>query len=308
MTLKIATGLFLLTATVCPQFASAQTCSTVFKSPLEVTGDRVRADVRALQSKYVGSIDFVNDVPVQFDGPNTGAKFIGKTNLVVISTHSLLHAQVDVLRSELLTAMSNNAISMPMKDGIDHLYTRIGNQLYDYDYRWGHGPNGQQPDGWRIFLFEKPYVAESRAMGTTRVLEPVILFSDTELQRLQAYLAAAKTDVVGTLGRFDFNGTVYNSGNLSQNVPPKGTGNNCTSWLMNAPVGSNAESLIKLLGPDSGFTSNIATNPGWLLGYLLTKASPERVPMTILWTKDPLATAVQNLKSQALQSWNFNAQ
>lgn len=290
--------------------AAANTCSAVHRSEPRLISS-LQDEAQALRQRLQSFLSqrpearLVEDVPVKFEElQEAGATFRGALNLVVISLYGKSQAEQAHIQKQALEMMGESSISFPLEEAGPHLYVRYKDEILDYDYRHGWGEE-KQYDKWRIHLFQNSYRV-FHTYNSVRALEPIISLSGPERVRLDQFIAAAKKDVVATLGRFRYSGTVFNSGNLLSNVPPEGTGNNCTSWLMNAPLLTDGQSLLSGLGPRSEFDAYIATNPGWLMGYLTTQAHPDRLPATLLWTKEPLEQALQNLEKNGLKNWNFD--
>lgn len=274
--------------------------------------ERIRRDLTAFIEGHSVNAALVSRVRTAFRESSTGADFSGRTDVLVISLNGLDAGARAEIRSRVVELTGPRTVSFPLKNGESHLFTRAGGEVvYDFDYRWpttGEYAARRLPENWNLYIFENNYGSKIESGIHDQVLEPIVSLSEHESLRFQTYLSNVRANIEGTIGRFNFEGTVYSSGRLERNVPPRGTGNNCTSWVMNAPVGVSGESFLSLLGPRTRFNGWIGTNPGWLLGYVLTQGNPQRVPVTILWTHEPLETARRNLETNGLTQWNFAAQ
>lgn len=305
-------------------FSSVNQCKNIFQkkssNDFKKQSNDLLNKLNDFLVKNAKSSQIVNDVAISLKSDNYRAHLEGKSNFLVISVHGLSTQEISLIREDILSLKGENSFSIPLKNSPEHLFFAYKETTYDFDYRWGPGPNGRDPEGWKVFLFQNNYSAfdgnrgiDNRVKplyGKTIGIEPIISLSTEEALRLQIYLKNVTKNPDDSLGRFDFQGTYSNlnspRASLEKNVPPAGFGNNCTSWIMTAPISTDGKSLLSLIGPETKYSNLVATSPGWLLGYILTKSNTNRNPVTILWTSEPLKETVEEIKKNGLKKWNFN--
>lgn len=216
-------------------------------------------------------------------------------NLLVVSTHGLDANLFAAVRRAYLADLGQGHISFPVKERSEHLYTRVGEHVYNF----GH---------WGRFLghWFAHYRRRRLRITKRRALEVVLRLEPIEEARLGEYIGHIRRRRRKVLGHFDQQGTQLTRGELHCNLPLAG-GHNCSSWIATAPIGENREALLELLGGDRAL--EIGTNPGWFTNWLAATAPAERIPFVILWTPLPLEHA---LRTQAFPErrleWDFHRQ
>ena len=218
-----------------------------------------------------------------------GEKIKTGRRLLVISTHNLNAVERDLLRARYLDAFGRGYVSFPLKERAKHLMTRIDERVFN---------NGRAVVNW-IPRFR----TKSFAVPRSRALEVMVRLRDEEDARLQAYLRNIKQNRMRTIGPFTMEGHQYTTGKLDHNVTLKG-GHNCSSWIALAPLGTNDEALLELLGGDRAL--EVATNPGWWTNWLAAAAPADRIPQVLHWTDLPLAEALASIAPGKNFAWDFN--
>jgi len=152
------------------------------------------------------------------------------------------------------TALSNNVVEFFISPGFHHLYTRIGDQTYS-----------------RIGGLSR----SSYYRGSSERIGVLVELKSHEMERLKSYLDRAEANPGQVLGPFNYNG----------GRPPNMS--NCTSYITNAPIGRNGESLGRVCGVgESGF-------PQGFLGSLM-RSNNERVKAVVV--HNPSGTFSENYR------------
>jgi hypothetical protein len=208
--------------------------------------------------------------------------------LLVISTASLSEEDRQMLTEEYLRYFKDGWISFPLKERASHLMTRIDRRVFNF---------GRFLVNWIPRFRRKAYT-----IPRSRALEVMLKISSHEEEKLQSYLANILKNRRRTIGKFRMDGSQFSKGTLSDNRPFSG-GHNCSSWIATAPIGSQGQPLLEILGGDRNL--EIGTNPGWWTNWLAATAPADRVPFVIHWTPLSLEEAKDSIVSGASFSWDF---
>lgn len=206
--------------------------------------------------------------------------------VLVISTQGMSPQEVQALTRDYTAALARGTVSFPLSEGGGHLYTRMGEQTFDF-----------------------AGVMSSRGYAgahLTQRLEPVVALSAEEELRLRFYIENALRNPSEAVGMFHMNGAAdaRTGRTLRRNQAQSAPGHNCTSWLATAPIGSsNRQPLFELTGATADI--EIHTNPGWWNYHLSANARADRVPVVVYWTPQPLAQAKEAVERGGLTQWNF---
>jgi hypothetical protein len=207
------------------------------------------------QEKFPDRIKILDDVNLDLTTPQ--GNWVKRKKVLVISVKDMDDAARDELVKEFNKHLSHNSV---MYSGGGHLYTKIGNKVYDH-------LSGISEKDYRISLGD---------------FSPVVTFSDAEFFNLKGYVHFARKDYKKTIGGFEYNGTLESSGQIKNNCGI-GSKHNCTSWMGLAPIGENGENIRALTG---GRGWEVHTNPMWWKGFLTTRGSEERVPFIVHFTTE----------------------
>jgi hypothetical protein len=222
--------------------------------------------------------------------------------VLVISTSELDSLNLKKLREDYLgLAMSGPTVSFPIKERADHMLVRVGQQTYDNGYYYLNNPlTDREVPYLRWHRFKKSIYK----LPTSRRIEPFLVLTNVEHERLQKYISNILVNNKKVLGRYFHNGTQSSEGFLYSNLALGPEGHNCTSWFANAPLAKDKESFLQTLGAPSH--EILGTDPGWWLPFLLSQTEAWRVPFVVYWDSVPLETILSNvvLSGEAL-NWNF---
>lgn len=208
--------------------------------------------------------------------------------MLVVSTYGLTDEEKQKLLNRYLETFEKNWVSFPLKERASHLMTRIDQRVFNF---------GRFLINWiPRFRRKKFQIPRSPTLETMVRLEP------QEWKNLKEYLENILRQRSKTIGGFRMDGTQYSNAKINDNRPIRGK-HNCSSWIATAPIGSNQEALLELLGGDRDL--EIGTNPGWWTNWLTATATQERVPFVIHWTPKPLEKALSEIPSGANFSWDF---
>jgi hypothetical protein len=207
-----------------------------------------------------------------------GTKVKTARRLVVVSTHGLDAKLFARVRDAYLSDLGRGYVSFPIRERSEHLYTRLGEHIYNFGH-WGRFFGR-----WLAHFRKRKFRVPRR-----RALEVVLRLEEREMERLELYVRNILRGRRKVLGHFDQEGTQATRSLPSNNLPLSG-GHNCSSWIATAPLGENNEPLLELLGGDRAL--NIGTNPGWFTNWLAATAPAERLPFVILWTSLPIDEAL----------------
>lgn len=272
--------------------ASQVTCQSVFvdqQRHLDVSSTindqrlALMSKVDELIQKYPTSIGLRKNIQFQFTATpydsNEPKLFAGHRDILVVSLNGMDSMRRAELRADLLRSLSKESISHPLKSEATHLLNRVGDSVFHYFYGYNH---------------------ERYEMPSSLRLEPVILLTPVEHQRLDQYISNMYSKKNAALGPGHYDGATESVGKLDDNRPTCGIGHNCTSWITTAPIGQNGERYFELMGADLS-KDPYAVNPGWWLLYLATTAPKERIPFLIYFTQNPL----ESFTGDSI-NWSFN--
>ncbi len=217
-----------------------------------------------------------------------GQKVKTGRKLLVISTHGLSEADRRALTEKYLRNFETGWISFPLKERASHLMTRIDRRVFNF---------GRFVVNWIPRFRRKLY-----SIPRSRALEVMLKITPQEEEKLQRYLGNILKNRSKTIGKFRMEGSQFSRGTLGDNRTLHG-GHNCSSWIATAPIGSNEQPLLELLGGDREL--EIGTNPGWWTNWLAATAPADRVPFVIHWTPLSLEAAKSAIVSGASFSWDF---
>lgn len=241
--------------------------------------------------------EIIDGIEIAMDPGTVGWK--NTKRVLVISTKEAFanDARGNSLVSDYLNMLARGTISFPVKSGGEHLYSRVGNLVFDLNFGLSTvNPRITAPGDLRVNRF---YLSSSPR------LEPVVVLNPTEELNLRTYVQNAKDNLDETVGGFNYYGSQKTNGKLKDNRCLGADGHSCTSWISTAPIGADGQSIMKLSGVMPGY--EVGTNPGWWNGYLTTRSPESRVPFVIFWTGlESKSDAVQRLKRERKLDWQFN--
>ncbi|MFN8370214.1 MAG: hypothetical protein U0T83_06270 [Bacteriovoracaceae bacterium] len=264
---------------------------TIYKFPAHIKNDlEKRLDILAF--KYPSHIRRINNVGFEFNGK------IYPRDVVVVALKNINPEELASFTQDMIKHISYNSISFPLSEQGGHLYNRIGQNTFDFIHAVG----------------KKDYSIP----GSNR-METIISLNSEEMMNLRLYVDNAMKSSENVLGNFGYNGNTkgVTFSKLNDNRPAFKTpfglkrdvtvGHNCTSWICNAPIGSNGEHLMDLVKAPREI--EVHTNPGWWTSWLITHADKERVPVVIYWdtarTLDQIEKSIKNRANTFI--WNFGA-
>ncbi|MFZ4715275.1 MAG: hypothetical protein ACOYL6_16250 [Bacteriovoracaceae bacterium] len=220
------------------------------------------------QQKYPDRVKMLNNINLDLTTPQ--GNWVKRKKVLVISVKDMDGLDQNKLSKEFSKHLSHNSM---MFAGSGHLYTKIGNKVYDH-------LSGISETPYRISVGD---------------FSPVVTFNDAEFSNLKGYVYFAREKYKKTIGGFDYQGAQRSMGQISNNCG-LGAKHNCTSWIGLAPVGENGETIRALSG---GRNWDIHTNPMWWKGYLTTKGSEERVPIVVHFTTETIEDIERTFASTA---------
>lgn len=248
--------------------------------------------------KHPGNARVVEGVP--FKKKPESSKNTSLRPVLVLSFHGLSAAEKDQLLADYRDLMTGPFVSFYLWERTTHLFFQNDGKFYDFGF-WVIPFMGREFKT-KFYRFRDRVIK----LPNSRRLETVISLSAAEKANLATYTANLfRIGYRRMLGKYFDPGSQVSVGKLEDN---RGNpGHNCTSWITTAPIGEKGECLIELLGSNRGH--QIGTNPGWWAHWMLYSATPERVPLVIYWSPDPLSEILANqvVAGQPIK-WDFNKQ
>lgn len=270
---------YLLIATIIFSAASAtangEKCSAVFdveynltklqaNIPVTAWKGSLESRIQRLAELYPENIKIVKDVAFQYKAEGE-VPLEGTRDVLVISTHKI---PMNMMQNY-FNAVSLGSVSFPLGFRGGHLHTRFGTKTYD-----------------NLFTInERDYT-----LGANYRIETLLKLEPQEFENMANYIYAGRINFKEVIGDFVYAGSQNSKGKLDDNICLVG-GHNCTSWIATAGIGAHGHRTLQLVGADMNL--EVGTNPGWWSLYLNTRASKERVPMTVFWTPSPLSKALE---------------
>lgn len=248
--------------------------------------------------KHPGHARLVEGVP--FKKKPESSKNTSLRPVLALSFHGLADQEKERLLADYRELMTGPFVSFYLWERTTHLFLQNDGKFYDFGF-WVIPFFGRE-------LKTKFYRFRDREikLPNSRRLEPVVAVNAAEKANLAAYTANLfRLGYRKMLGPYFDPGSQASVGKLDDN---RGNpGHNCTSWITTAPIGENNECFIELLGTTRGH--QIGTNPGWWAHWMLYFATPERVPLVIYWSPEPMADILANqvVTGQPI-TWDFNKQ
>ncbi|MFZ4714563.1 MAG: hypothetical protein ACOYL6_12650 [Bacteriovoracaceae bacterium] len=236
---------------------------------------------QSLLQLWPNNVRLIEDVIVK-SSSHVG-DFERKKKFLVLSFDGLSDNKIAQLKKDYTSYLSYNAVSMPMGKGTGHLYTRVGNKVFDHDLT-----------GFKSVEYEFSLYSER--------MESFISLSDQEFNHLRWYIHSIEKNYEEAMGSFSIDGPHSSQGKLDQN---RGVGcsHNCTTWLTLAPVGDEGQSLKSLI---KGKNYDIHRDPGWWTLYLQTKSPDERSPFVVYMADKSWNEIEQKIAPNKVFSWNYN--
>jgi hypothetical protein len=254
--------------------------------PDRVMAGPLSARTEAFAKEFPFSTRIIPSVGVQIDDPEVPAA--AARTVLLVSTNGMNKAQREKLKERFLYFMSHRSLSHPLRERGNHLYSRLGHQVIDFEQIVGHRP------------YHFPHEKGKDGLETFMDLTP------NEFLNLRTYLEAANADspkVVGHGGYFGNRGNTV--GRLDDNRPsPGGINHNCVSWICTAPVGARGEPIYELAGATK--SQEVHTNPGWWSSWLAAGANQSRSPMLVLFSDKPLAEVIAERLPNNQLNWDFD--
>lgn len=226
---------------------------------------------------------------VRFKYRDEHQKSVSYRDILMISTEGLSPAEISRLEKDYLDVVTIQTLTFPLKERATHTLVQFDGTVYNFGY-------------FPIQMFSK-FRKGDYAASSSRRLEPMVMLTRTEEIKMAQYIANIKANKKAVLGKFMLEGDPTNNGKLTDNRSQ--CGNNCTTWITSAPIGSSGESLVWLLGGERTVPW-IQQNPGWFGSWMVGTASQERVPMIAYWTKNSLEKAQQTEIVDNSLVWDFN--
>jgi len=240
-----------------------------------------------LSGKYSSHMKKFDDVDFNFNGSDGRSR-----NLYVITFNGMSDTQKQEFLDDYFSAVSLNTVSFPLGESPGHLYTRFGNQTYDFI-------NSVKESEYRL--------PNSERLEAFMELEP------DEFMRMRTYIENSRNSPHSMLGGFDYYGVDGPTvGRLDNNRPGSQDGDtftrseerhNCTSWICTAPVGDSGQALHDLAGAPR--SHQVHTNPGWWSMWLINYGRRERVPFAVLFTDKNLNQIDSMIENKSLKDWDF---
>lgn len=252
--------------------------------------------IAEFKAKFPKNVDLVEAVP--FKKKIESSKNTSLRNVLIISSNGLNRRGKNRLLDEYKKFIKGDFISFSIWERTTHLFLQKDGKFFDFGF-W------VIPYWFGKELKTKLYRFRQRKIKypNSRRLEPVIAITKEEKANLEIYLKNLKSGYKRILGKYYDPGCQFTNAQLNDNQAKPG--HNCTSWITTAPIGNNRECLIELLGTDRAH--EIGTNPGWWAHWILYAASPERLPLVIYWSPDPLEKiSSEQVNQNKVLSWDFN--
>lgn len=243
--------------------------------PEQMLEGPIRMRMEKLQKKWPKNVRMVRDVVFEMDtehpifGAGTKKR---KRDMLVVTTSGLDESEKEILKKDYLAATSANMITFK---GSGHLYTRMGNKVYD----------------WQTQLRRADF-----SQGRNDSLETFFILRPSEQFRLRRFLDNVMKNSEETVGEFEMDGPVLQSPirTTGWNVPFSG-GHNCTSYICTAPIGVGMTTLSGMAGAAPGL--NVSRNPKRWIYWLNIWASRSRSPMSAIFSDNPLSSILERVQT-----------
>jgi hypothetical protein len=121
--------------------------------PATIWEGSLETRLQRLMARWPNQISVVNDVSFSFTADAAGATPVhSPRRVLLVSTKGLSSEQITALTRDYTDAFARGTVSFPLGERAGHLYTRLGNQTYDY-YGWFNENPYKAPSQTRLEAF-----------------------------------------------------------------------------------------------------------------------------------------------------------
>ncbi|CAN0137085.1 unnamed protein product, partial [Phaeothamnion confervicola] len=272
-----------------PEAATRPLADFVFEAKPSILASGFPAEIRnelplpeRLQNfieRWPENARLVSDVPFTF------GKGSQQREVLVLAREGLTEANAEMFRRDYVDTIGCDTISFPLREGAEHLRTRIGALTF-----------ALSPEGLRVDDYQAPRPRRRR-------LEAVLRLESAEMWNLRRAVGAILDNTLAVLGPITLDaGSRRTTARIDDNRPLDGGEHNCTTWITLAPLGTAGEDLATLAQMPAHWTSH--DNPGWWSMFLTGASRSPRAGLVVYWTdkslhEEPCASGVPI-------PWDFN--